>query len=77
MFSKVMKMSDTLFQKYKAELDGLFFDYLMDYEQFRDKGEKLLDDAINHPEIGSAEFLALVLIYEDRRTYLEGAFLED
>lgn len=69
-------MSETLFQKYKAELDNLFFDYLIDYDQFREKGEKLLDEAINHPEMGSAEFLALVLIYEDMHAYLEGVFLE-
>lgn len=70
-------MSDRLFQKYKAELDSLFFDYLMDYEQFRENGERILDEAFNHPEMGSAEFLALVLIYEDMRTYLEGAFRGD
>lgn len=70
-------MSDTLFQKYKAELDTLFFDYLMDYKQFCENGEKVLDEAFKHPEMEGAEFIALVLIYEDMRTYLHPAFLED
>lgn len=70
-------MSDELFQKYKAELDSLFYVYTTDYDSFRENGEKLLDEAINHPEMGSAEFLALVLIYEDMRTYLHSAFMED
>lgn len=70
-------MSETLFQKYKAELDSLFYNYLMDYEQFTENGIKLLDAGINHPEMGSAEFLALVLIYEDMRAYMQTAFMED
>lgn len=70
-------MTERLFQKFKAELDSLFFNYLMDYEQFRENGEKVLDEAINHPEMGSAELLALVLIYEDMRTYMQAAFMED
>lgn len=70
-------MSGRLFQKYKAELDSLFSNYLMDYEEFRENGEKLLDEAFKHPEMKGAEFTALVLIYEDMCTYLHSAFLEE
>lgn len=70
-------MSETVFRKYMAVLDSLFYDYNTDYEEFREKGEKLLDEAIEHPEMVSGEFLALALIYENMLTYLEGVFRED